>query len=406
MQVLCIMSNTKSYQLFDGLLNLTLQQRHDTSTLTKLLDSLSSQYMPKPGRALEVNVNRVKHEITRPVESASATEDQVLKLLACLGILDLKSLTQTQMNLMKLASLLNALLLEKRIIFSSRSLQKLSDCCNAAASLIYPLEWQHVFVPILPKKLLEFVCSPTPYIVGILSGDVQKILSPDSEMTIEHAFIYDLDIGKILRNDVITDDDKIMPPYFLSILKSVLEQFFADTNKSSISDVFLNLFILMFGHYRNQMEADVSGRDITVKKRMNSTELLTAADNVHVWFNFDEFIKQHPLVQSKNDDVMFLANGNLLKPMNAQQATPVKLFLQQFENLQNFQFFIQEREEALQFHYQQQLLLFQNKETALDAQMNDLTSKKNYFLLAQSKFERWISRVESSKNIITSTTTV
>jgi hypothetical protein len=34
-------------------------------------------------------------------------------------------------------------------------------------SLLYPFEWQHVFVPVLPACLTEFVGSPTPFIMGI-----------------------------------------------------------------------------------------------------------------------------------------------------------------------------------------------------------------------------------------------
>lgn len=37
-------------------------------------------------------------------------------------------------------------------------------------ALLYPFEWQHTFVTVLPTSLIDIVEAPTPYIVGILSS--------------------------------------------------------------------------------------------------------------------------------------------------------------------------------------------------------------------------------------------
>tara|TARA_R110002050_G_scaffold188151_1_gene322562 strand:+ start:2158 stop:2409 length:252 start_codon:yes stop_codon:yes gene_type:complete len=34
--------------------------------------------------------------------------------------------------------------------------------------MLYPFEWQHVFIPLLPKQMMTFVCAPMPFIVGLL----------------------------------------------------------------------------------------------------------------------------------------------------------------------------------------------------------------------------------------------
>ena len=56
-----------------------------------------------------------------------------------------------------------ALLAERRIIFVSSNLDKLSSCVQASCSLLYPMFWQHVFIPILPMKLKDVLTGSMPY---------------------------------------------------------------------------------------------------------------------------------------------------------------------------------------------------------------------------------------------------
>jgi myotubularin-related protein 5/13 len=62
-----------------------------------------------------------------------------------------------------------AILADYKIIFYSRSYTKLTDACIAIESLLYPLKYAGVYVPILPcyGQFLEFPSAPTPYIIGI-----------------------------------------------------------------------------------------------------------------------------------------------------------------------------------------------------------------------------------------------
>jgi len=73
-------------------------------------------------------------------------------------------------------TLVVSLLLERRIILVSSSLSTLSECTHAALALLYPFEWQLVLIPILPKKLLDYCCSPTPLLVGVLAHNLQAVL--------------------------------------------------------------------------------------------------------------------------------------------------------------------------------------------------------------------------------------
>jgi DENN domain-containing protein 1 len=55
-----------------------------------------------------------------------------------------------------------ALLAERRIIFMSSNLDKMSSCLQASCSLLFPMIWQHIFIPVLPMKLKDYLSAPMP----------------------------------------------------------------------------------------------------------------------------------------------------------------------------------------------------------------------------------------------------
>jgi len=61
------------------------------------------------------------------------------------------------------ASMLN----ERRIVFKSQKLSRLSACVQAANILLYPMVWQHLFIPLLPKKFIANLGAPFPFIFGV-----------------------------------------------------------------------------------------------------------------------------------------------------------------------------------------------------------------------------------------------
>ena len=58
-------------------------------------------------------------------------------------------------------------LAESRIILYSSHTAMLSLASGALASLLYPLKWSGVFIPVLPQRLIQALEAPCPYIVGV-----------------------------------------------------------------------------------------------------------------------------------------------------------------------------------------------------------------------------------------------
>jgi hypothetical protein len=60
-----------------------------------------------------------------------------------------------------------SMLHERRIVIVSKRLSRLAACVQAANSLIAPMIWQHIFIPILPLKLAEYLSAPMPFLIGV-----------------------------------------------------------------------------------------------------------------------------------------------------------------------------------------------------------------------------------------------
>ena len=73
-----------------------------------------------------------------------------------------------QLGIRAVLTLFSAILTEQKILFYSQSNSRLTDSCMALVSLIYPLQYSHTLVPVLPS-ISEVLLSPTPYIIGMHS---------------------------------------------------------------------------------------------------------------------------------------------------------------------------------------------------------------------------------------------
>ena len=97
------------------------------------------------------------------------------------------------MSVNTIVSLVEYLLLERRVIISATKPGVLTSTVNALHALLNPFIWhvsspwrdtlnlnqrQHVFIPILPKSMLDYCSAPMPFFIGILASSqptVQKL---------------------------------------------------------------------------------------------------------------------------------------------------------------------------------------------------------------------------------------
>lgn len=116
-----------------------------------------------------------------------------------------------------------------------------------------------MFIPVLPRSLLDYVCSPVPFVVGVLSI-YRKIVDT---MPMEEVIYVDLDADKISGED----DRKIFPESERKVMEKSLKQIIQkDKGRKSfkldnqeVAEVFLQFFLRGFGDYRRYMTDSKSG---------------------------------------------------------------------------------------------------------------------------------------------------
>ncbi|XP_066593706.1 DENN domain-containing protein 1A isoform X3 [Prorops nasuta] len=72
-----------------------------------------------------------------------------------------------------------SMLYERRIIFTSKRLSRLSACVQACNALIYPMIWQHIYIPVLPRSLIDYLLAPMPFLIGVPAPTLQRVCKND-----------------------------------------------------------------------------------------------------------------------------------------------------------------------------------------------------------------------------------
>jgi len=137
--------------------------------------------LPQPG-ANSVSFNlggQTQISLKRPSECLLPTPDLSFSILfKCLDIRNV-------------LLVLKCILLEEKIIIISSQYSLLTYISEVFSSLLYPLQFPHVYVPILPELLLEYVYSPFPFIMGVHTSYSQTILN--EENLLSEIVVVDLD---------------------------------------------------------------------------------------------------------------------------------------------------------------------------------------------------------------------
>ncbi|OQR93134.1 hypothetical protein THRCLA_08539 [Thraustotheca clavata] len=65
--------------------------------------------------------------------------------------------------------------LERKILFVSSYISVLTTVAEACKTLLAPLQWPHVYAPLLPPNMLECLHCPTPFVFGVHSSMLESV---------------------------------------------------------------------------------------------------------------------------------------------------------------------------------------------------------------------------------------
>ncbi|KAM9166992.1 DENN domain-containing protein 1A-like, partial [Mergus octosetaceus] len=130
----------------------------------------------------------------------------------------------------------------------------LTACIHGSAAMLYPMFWQHVYIPVLPPHLLDYCCAPMPYLIGIHLSLMEKVRS----MALEDVVILNVDTNTL---ETPFDDLQSLPNDVVSALKSRLKKV-STTTGDGVARAFLKAQASFFGSYRNALKIE-PGEPIT-----------------------------------------------------------------------------------------------------------------------------------------------
>ncbi|NXD12065.1 DEN2C protein, partial [Nothocercus nigrocapillus] len=259
-EVYCIVSRLGCFNLFSKILD-EVEKRRDMSPalVHPFMHSVMEAPFPAPGCTITVKSflpgagNEVM-ELCRPLDSRLEHVDFEC-LFKCLSV-------------SHMIRVFASLLLERRVILVADNLSTLSKCGHAAVATLYPFTWQHTYIPVLPASMIDIACSPTPFLIGILSCSLPQL----QDLPIEEVLIVDLCADRFLQE--VSDEDEILPHKLQAALVQILEErneilsqeqssTQGDTPLNSlVSEAFVQFFVEIVGHYSLHMNVTEKGERV------------------------------------------------------------------------------------------------------------------------------------------------
>jgi hypothetical protein len=221
------------YKFLDNIAVLMTSPRSED--LIEFLSTVYNTKLADPSKFFTVPFNRGEStfsvEVPKPFQLPSIPENR--------NLTEYYNAVDTHNMMIIFASMLY----ERRIIFTSKKLKRLSACVQSANDVIYPMIWQHIFIPVLPMALIDYLLAPMPFLIGVPDEVMKKVQRHE----IGEVVILDAD-----TNTVSTpfDDLNNLPQEVITSLKRQLK------NKSAllgdgVSRAFLRALVQLIGGYRD-----------------------------------------------------------------------------------------------------------------------------------------------------------
>lgn len=201
---LCVLSQRPWFSLYTRVLDIVEKNYDPVRFVPSFVRAAYEAQMPSPRWRETIRVEPLvggrsfygSFELSPPDEESRPTGVQFGTLLESLGA----------PNTLRV---LAALMTEQKVVFVGSRWGHVSGCAHAASELLYPLQWQHIFVPVLPKSKLSYACAPMPFVLGI----AQRNLAALQQEPIDNLLFVDVDNGR-LWGDAEVMEAAVMPsPY-------------------------------------------------------------------------------------------------------------------------------------------------------------------------------------------------
>ncbi|KZC14460.1 DENN domain-containing protein 1A, partial [Dufourea novaeangliae] len=246
---LVILSALPWHEIFYKLLNkiaTLLQSTGTAEDLWKFLETVYNSTVPIPGSSISIPVPNSKvnfvYQSPKQFQLPSIPENR--------NLTEYYSAVDAQNMMIVFASMLY----ERRIIFTSKRLSRLSACVQACNALIYPMIWQHIYIPVLPLSLIDYLLAPMPFLIGVPIPTLQRVRKSD----LGEVVILDADNNTI---ETPFQDLESLPQDVVTNLKKALRNRAALLG-DGVSRAFLRALVQLTAGYRDALTLE-QGQSIT-----------------------------------------------------------------------------------------------------------------------------------------------
>ncbi|XP_030589906.1 DENN domain-containing protein 1B isoform X2 [Archocentrus centrarchus] len=258
---LCILSYLPWFEVFYKLLNNLADylSKGQTSEMKVLLASLYNQPIPLAAGSvtLQMGEQALVSTVSHPVGHSEGQKGVPYFIApdprSLPSIPENRNLTEliVAVDVGNLLQLYASMLFERRILIFASKLSTLTSCVHALSAVLYPMYWQHIFIPVLPPHLLDYCCAPMPYLIGIHTSLSERVRNSG----LEEVVILNVDTNTL---ETPFDDHKKIPSDVMSGLKMCLKRQ-AVSPGCGVSQAFLKAQALLFGGYRDALQANEEG---------------------------------------------------------------------------------------------------------------------------------------------------
>jgi len=138
-----------------------------------------------------------------------------------------------------------SMLFERRILVTSKKLSLVTAVVHGSVSLLYPMQWQHIYVPVLPPKLLDYCCAPMPFLLGVHSSMMDTV----RRMPLDDVVIFDIDKSEFNSS---FNDMEVFPREVSSKLLHKLKKLDRALD-DYVASQFLRALVKVIGGYRDAL---------------------------------------------------------------------------------------------------------------------------------------------------------
>ncbi|XP_078082647.1 DENN domain-containing protein 1A isoform X7 [Mustelus asterias] len=255
----CILSYLPWFEVFYKLLNILAEYtaKGQGCQWKELLETLYNLPLPEPGSTVHLSVHSY---FTTPDTRELPSIPENRNLTEYFVAVDVNNMLH----------LYASMLYERRVLISCSKLSTLTACIHGSAAMLYPMFWQHVYIPVLPPHLLDYCCAPMPYLIGVHSSLMEKVRN----LALEDVVILNVDNNTL---ETPFDDLQSLPNDVLSTLKNRLKKV-STTTGDGVARAFLKTQAALFGSYRNALKIEPEepitfNEDVFVSHRSSAMRL-------------------------------------------------------------------------------------------------------------------------------------